>query len=59
MLRDLLRSAGYVSMPKGEAKIQDCTIHCQYQIDHGMQLAWILFWDYLKIKEGMIPFMLW
>ena len=59
MLRDLLRSVGYVSMLKGEARIEDCTRNCQYQIDHGMQLAWILFWGYLKLKGIMIPFILW
>lgn len=46
-------------MLKGEAKIKDYTSHSQYQTDHGMQLVWFLFWVYLEVKEGMIPFMLW
>jgi len=31
---------------------------CPYQTGRGMQLAWILFWDYQKFREEMIPFML-
>ena len=42
-----------------EVKIPDCISHYQYQIDHGMQLVWILFWVYPKLKGEMIPSMLW
>jgi len=43
MLRSLLRNARYVSMQKEGVRIHYCIRHCQYQTDHGMQLAWILF----------------
>jgi hypothetical protein len=46
-------------MQKEDNKTLVCISHYQFQKGCGMQSVWILFWDCLEIKRGVIPYLLW
>ena len=58
MYRNLLKNAKYVNMPKGGDKILHYINPYLFQLGLGIPSVWILLWDFLELRGGMILFML-
>jgi hypothetical protein len=52
-------NAEFFSMQKEENKTLFFISHYQFHRGRGMQSVWILFWDFLELKKGVIPYFLW
>ena len=57
MYRNLLKNAKYVNMPKGGDKILHYINPYLFQLGLGIPSIWILLWDCLELRGGMILFL--
>jgi hypothetical protein len=57
-VKNLYIDVRFVNMKKERDKILVCISHFLFQKGLGMQLVWILYWDYLVPRRELIPYSL-